>query len=170
MEKHSVASQHVSPEGMGQILDIQRQWSNVTERSPETLTQLMEKGLVAVARGKEKKVVATFYMEPLNPALAPDDKEQIFRYGGLATDGSDEGKRSLVKLMREEINRVRAGGRKIIMKTDNPAIKNFLIKCGALVLNYDECEKKFPEYLALYVAGSAKPKEYYADKEFFVVP
>lgn len=153
-----------------QIIELQRSWNQyVAEKPPEFILELYEKNLLRFEADSEGKITAVLYIQPLDESLPPDDPNQVFRVGGLATSSSPGSKRALVRMLHQLKIEVLGKKMNIIGRTDNSVLAEYLKDMGMEELAFEECQKKYPKFLELYLKKSSREdKMEYLDKKFYV--
>ena len=130
---------------ISRILELQDAEKYVTKTTKKFIAKLDSIGMVKYKRDGQGKIIAAFYVLPLNDELAYDAEEQIYRFGGL----SSESKNDIMILMLDYSNEAQAKNISIIMKIGNKQVRKLFCEWDDSLeeLTYKECKKKYPEYL-----------------------
>jgi len=154
------------------IQEQQRQCADfVTELTREQIEDLLKEGNYFFVK-KNGRILASAYQLPLIDSA--DEEEQIYRLGGLSIlgfrDSSISNKREALLLFQKIKKHFESINSQLIMKTENPVLARMLKAMGAEELSYDECLRKYPNFLKAYVGKSKKTEEYYKTQTFYVRP
>ena len=152
------------------IIELQKKWPDqVTEKPREMIARLLRRGLVPMVRAKDGKITVCFYEQPLNDKKCLDSSDTIYRFGGLAGDGSLESKKTMISLISKETEKFQNGFGRAIATTRNPSVGNFLNGIGWRKVTFSECDEEFPEFLGLYLSHSSKSAEHYKKQIFYIL-
>lgn len=163
-ENNTIAQQTVE-----KVIELQKNCEEfVTEQSSDFLFDLYKKNLLRVGKGSNGEIVATFYKQPLDVTKGPQERNQVYRIGGLSLSKSHESKKVMLQMLLELQKEVLENDQNIIMKTENPILSEYLKRMGLVELSFAECKEKYPEYLQLYIDNSSKSEDEYYDKKFYL--
>jgi len=153
-----------------EIINLERNCAKyVTEQSEEEIKVLLNNDNFFIFE-RDGEIIASAYKKPLLEKT--DATDQIYRLGGLSIKDAKAATWQDKKLFLEFIEKLRMYIEKtnprLIAKTDNPVIARILKQIGAEELNFDECQKKYPDFINAYLTQSSKPEEYYQTKSFYI--